>query len=105
MVTSRLPEESLLTVPPRLIARTVTRGRRPMPAVSRMFPGPPPEEELVPCQYVSPEGLIDGDPQEREFLYLTTPDGSFTVGVWEAQPYTERIDSYFGDEFCSVIRG
>jgi hypothetical protein len=52
-----------------------------MPAVSRMFPGAPPEGELVPCQYVSPEGLIDGDPQEREFLYLTTPDGTFTVGV------------------------
>jgi uncharacterized cupin superfamily protein len=27
------------------------------------------------------------------------------VGVWEAQPYTERIDSYVGDELCSVIRG
>ena len=47
-----------------------------MPAVSRMFPGPPPAGELVPCQYVSPEGLLDGDPREREYLYLTTPDGS-----------------------------
>jgi uncharacterized cupin superfamily protein len=38
-------------------------------------------------------------------INLTTPDGTFSVGVWEAQPYAERIDSYFGDEFCYVIRG
>jgi uncharacterized cupin superfamily protein len=76
-----------------------------MSAASRVFPGPPPGEELVPCQYVSPDGLIEGDPQEREYLYLTSPDGTFSVGVWEAQPYAERIDSYFGDEFCYVIRG
>lgn len=63
----------------------------------------PPEADFVPCQYV--ETVLEGDPREREYLYLTTPDGSYTVGVWEAQPYTERIDSYAGDEFCYVIRG
>lgn len=76
-----------------------------MPAVRRVFPGPPAEEALVPCNYVSAEGLLDGDPQEREYLYLTTPDGGYTVGVWEAQPYSEKYDCYPVDEYCHVIRG
>jgi uncharacterized cupin superfamily protein len=86
------------------LVRIIEKGRR-MPAASRIFPGPPPGAELVPCQYVSPEGLIEGDPEEREYLYLASRDGTFSVGVWEAQPYAERIDSYVGDEFCYVIRG
>jgi uncharacterized cupin superfamily protein len=76
-----------------------------VPDVFRAFPGPPPGAELTPCSYVSPEGLLEGDPQEREHLYLTTPDGSYTVGVWEAQPYAERMDGYVGNEFCTVLRG
>jgi uncharacterized protein len=72
-----------------------------MPAV---IPMPLPSEAgLVPCEYA--QHVLDGDPREREYVYLTTPDGSYTVGVWEAQPYTERIDSYPGNEFCYVVRG
>ncbi len=72
-----------------------------MPAV---IPMPvPPEADLVPCQYA--QHVLEGDPQEREYLFLAAPDGSYTVGVWAAQPYTERIDSYPGDECCHVIRG
>jgi hypothetical protein len=37
-----------------------------MPAASRIFPGPPPEQSLA------------------------SPDGTFSVGVREAQPYAER---------------
>ncbi|MCR1786144.1 DUF861 domain-containing protein [Nocardioides carbamazepini] len=76
-----------------------------MPDARRTYAGPPPESELTPCSYVSAAALIDGDPQEREYLYLTTPDGSCTVGVWEAQPYAERFDDYVGNEFCTVLRG
>jgi uncharacterized protein len=63
----------------------------------------PAEAELVPCHYVA--DVTDGDPQEREYLYFAAPDGRFTIGLWEAQPYTERITSYAGDEFCQVLRG
>ncbi|WP_418061262.1 cupin domain-containing protein [Pimelobacter simplex] len=76
-----------------------------MPDVRRTFAGPPPEAELTPCSYVAADAIVDGDPQEREHLYLTTPDGSYTVGVWEAQPYAERFDGYVGNEFCTVLRG
>jgi len=76
-----------------------------MPTVRRIFRGAPPGAELTPCHYVAAEGLIDGDPQEREYLYLTTPDNSYTVGIWEAQPYSERITGYPGNEFCTVLQG
>lgn len=76
-----------------------------MPSVRPAFPGPPPGAQLTPCSYVVPEGLLAGDPREREYIYLAAPDGSYTVGVWEAQPYTERIDAYPGHEFCTVLRG
>jgi uncharacterized cupin superfamily protein len=74
-----------------------------MSLVSRLFPGAPPDGELTPCNYVLAEGLIEGDPQEREHVYFASD--AFTVAVWEAQPYAERIDSYPGDEFAHVIRG
>lgn len=76
-----------------------------MAAVRPAFPGPPASEEMTPCEYVRPEGILYGDPQEREYVYLATPDGSFTAGVWEAQPYSERIEGYPGNEYCQVIRG
>lgn len=63
----------------------------------------PPDDELVACQYAG--HITDGDPREREYIYFSAPDGSFTVGLWEAQPYAENIASYAGDEFCYVIRG
>jgi hypothetical protein len=42
-----------------------------MPAVIPM--AVPPEADFVPCQYAA--DVTDGDPQEREYLYLITPDG------------------------------
>ena len=63
----------------------------------------PAEDELVACQYAV--DVTGGDPREREHVYFAAPDGSFTVGLWEAQPYAETIAAYPGDEFCSVIRG
>lgn len=73
--------------------------------VTPVFPGAPQHDELIPCNYVTAENLLEGDPQERAYIYLSTDDSSFTVGVWEAQPHSERIDSYPGDEFCHVIHG
>ncbi|MBR7826993.1 DUF861 domain-containing protein [Actinospica sp. MGRD01-02] len=59
--------------------------------------------KFTPCAYVTAETLIEGDPQEREHTYFAR-DG-FVIGAWEAQPYTEHIDAYPSDEFCTVLRG
>jgi hypothetical protein len=76
-----------------------------MPVVRRAFAGPPPGAELSPSRYVPSDAVLDGDPQEHEHLYFTSPDGTYTVGVWQAQPYSEQVAAYPGDEFCHVIRG
>ncbi len=76
-----------------------------MSQISAVYPGPPPGVELTPCSYVDTAGLLAGDPQEREHVYLSTSDGAYTVGVWEAQPYSEQITGYPCHEFCTVIRG
>jgi uncharacterized cupin superfamily protein len=62
----------------------------------------PAESELAPCQYAV--DITEGDPQEREYIYFAAP-GGFTVGLWQAQPFAERITSYPADEFCHVVRG
>lgn len=63
----------------------------------------PAETQLVPCHYAV--DITEGDPQEREYVYFAAPDGTFTVGLWEAKPFAERIASYPADEFCHVVRG
>jgi uncharacterized cupin superfamily protein len=63
----------------------------------------PAADEFVPCHYAV--DITAGDPREREYVFVAAPDGRFTVGLWEAQPFTERITSYPGDEFCQVVRG
>jgi uncharacterized cupin superfamily protein len=72
--------------------------------MSTIIPMPVPhEDQLTPCSYAV--DVTEGDPQEREYVYLAAPDGSFTIGLWEAQPYAELITSYPGDELCHVVRG
>lgn len=63
----------------------------------------PPEADLVPCRYAV--DITDGDPREREYVFFAAPDGSFTVGLWEAQPHAENIASYAGDEFFRPASG
>jgi uncharacterized protein len=38
-------------------------------------------------------------------LFLTTDGDRHTVGLWEAQPYLEQVDSYPGNEYCAVLKG
>ncbi|MGV9711836.1 cupin domain-containing protein [Gordonia sp. NPDC003424] len=60
---------------------------------------------MTPSAYVTTETLRDGDPREREAIHLTSDDEKFIVGSWEAQPYTEYIESYPGDEYARVLEG
>lgn len=62
-----------------------------MPAVRPPSPACPPAPNSSPAASAN--------------TYLATADGSYTVGVWETQPYTEQIDGYPGNEFCTVVRG
>ncbi|MDF3283615.1 MULTISPECIES: cupin domain-containing protein [unclassified Gordonia (in: high G+C Gram-positive bacteria)] len=55
--------------------------------------------------YVTPENLRAGDPAEREATHLVSADDKFVVGSWSAQPYTEFIESYPGDEYARVLEG
>jgi uncharacterized cupin superfamily protein len=62
-------------------------------------------ESMTPSGYVTSATLREGDPAEHHTVHLSTEDTKFTVGSWRAQPYTEFIDSYPGDEFAHVIEG
>lgn len=62
-------------------------------------------DAMTPSAYVTPETLRDGDPREREAIHLASDDEKFVVGSWEAQPYTEFIESYPGDEYARVLTG
>lgn len=60
---------------------------------------------MTPSSYVSAETLRAGDPAEREAIHLTSADDKFIIGSWEAQPYTEFIEAYPGDEYASILTG
>ncbi|MFW0792324.1 cupin domain-containing protein [Gordonia sp. CPCC 205515] len=60
---------------------------------------------MTPSAYVTAETLRAGDPREREAIHLASDDEKFIIGSWEAQPYTEFIESYPGDEYARVLAG
>ncbi|MDJ0394855.1 cupin domain-containing protein [Rhodococcus sp. G-MC3] len=62
-------------------------------------------EKMAPSSYVTAETLRSGDPQETEAVHLTSADSKFLTGSWSAQPYTEFIESYPGDEYTRVLEG
>lgn len=60
---------------------------------------------MSPCAYVTPESLREGDPRERDLNHLSSADEKFSVGSWTAEPYSEFIESYPGDEYARVLDG
>ncbi|KGI70730.1 hypothetical protein EU78_08105 [Mycolicibacterium rufum] len=60
---------------------------------------------MRPCAYVTPESLREGDPREVDLIHLSSADGTFTVGSWRAEPYSEFIEAYPGDEYARVLAG
>ena len=65
----------------------------------------PSDEDFQPSVYVTAETLRAGDPKEREAVLYANPEGTFVVSVWAAEPYTEYIDGYPGDEYIRVLAG
>jgi uncharacterized protein len=65
----------------------------------------PGEGDFSPSSYVTAETLRAGDPQEREAVLYANADGTYLVTVWAAEPYTEHIDGYPGDEYVRVLAG
>jgi uncharacterized cupin superfamily protein len=65
----------------------------------------PTDDQFQSSNYVTPETLRAGDPQEREAVLYANPEGTFVISVWTAEPYTEHIDGYPGDEYIRVLEG
>ena len=76
-----------------------------IPAVQLIPTGDEAVSAMNPCSYVTTETLREGDPQERDLIHLSSEDGKFTIGSWRAEPYSEFIESYPGDEFARVLEG
>ncbi len=60
---------------------------------------------LQPCEYVNSENITSGSASELGQLFLCSDDERFSIGVWECSPCCEEIESYPGDEFCTVLEG
>jgi hypothetical protein len=58
---------------------------------------------MNPSSYVTEEALRHGDPQEHDAIHLSSSDEKFTIGSWRAEPYSEFIESYPGDEYARVL--
>lgn len=75
------------------------------PAVQRVPSGAAARDAMSPCAYVTPESLRTGEPNEHDLVHLSSTDARFTVGSWRAEPYSEYIDAYPGDEYAHVLEG
>ncbi len=73
--------------------------------VQRIPTGETAVSAMTPCAYVTPESLREGDPRESDLTHLSSADTKFTVGSWRAEPYSEYIESYPGDEYARVLEG
>lgn len=77
-----------------------------VPAVLPLHAGAALSMILEPTAYVTADNVVHGEPAERGALVHTSDDGSFLVGVWAAEPYSETFPAgYPGDEFAQVIEG
>ena len=54
---------------------------------------------------VTPETLLEGDPDEKVHEFFQTPGGSFSAGVWRCTPCTEQIEPYPVHEFMHILDG
>ena len=62
-------------------------------------------ESLQPCEYINKDNITSGSADEKAQVFLISEDERFSVGVWESTPCCEEIESYAGDEFCTVLEG
>lgn len=60
---------------------------------------------LEPTDYIPPETLQSGDPQERGLSFYADQTGQFDSGVWECEPNKHVIESAPYDEFVYLLQG
>lgn len=60
---------------------------------------------MTPSAYVTEEAYRSGTPNEKEAEHLVSNDGSFTVGVWAADPYSEYVTDHDVYEYTLVLEG
>ncbi|MGW3950268.1 cupin domain-containing protein [Streptomyces sp. NPDC004752] len=76
-----------------------------MPKITKMPRAEDVLAEMRPSHYVTADALRSGSPNEQESNHLTSSDGRLSVGTWRAEPYSEYIDSYPGDEYTRILEG
>ncbi len=60
---------------------------------------------LEPTDYIPPETLLAGDPQERGRSFYADQTGQLDAGVWECEPNKHVIESAPYDEFVYLLQG
>jgi uncharacterized cupin superfamily protein len=60
---------------------------------------------LEPTDYIAPEMLRSGDPQERGRSFYADQTGQFDAGVWECQPNVHVLEAAPYDEFVYLLEG
>ena len=60
---------------------------------------------LEPTDYIAPETLQSGDPQERGRSLYADQTGQLDAGVWECEPNRHVIESAPYDEFVYLLQG
>lgn len=63
------------------------------------------DRRMTASAYVPGDAVTHGAPRERELAHLSSADERFTVGVWSAEPYAERVNSFDGYEYTVVLQG
>lgn len=69
------------------------------------FPSETGAFNLSPSSYITDQSLRAGEPNEHDQVHLNSNDQKLTVGSWTADPYTEFIESYPGDEYTRIVHG
>ena len=60
---------------------------------------------MKPTDYIPPESLESGDPQERGRSYYADQTGQLDAGVWACEPNRHVIDAAPYDEFVYLMEG
>ncbi len=60
---------------------------------------------LEPTDYISPEALQSGDPQERGRSFYEDQTGQLDAGVWQCEPNRHVLEPSPYDEFVYLLEG
>lgn len=69
------------------------------------IPTKAPLEGLEPTDYIPPDDVISGNPQERGRSYYVDQTGQLDAGVWECEPNKHEIAAAPYDELVVLLEG